>query len=78
MSSVGLAAVTLFVGLFELPTLVLASPPGVTAFIQDVPTTPLPPGTLSPAGGSQPHDNLMPYSCVTYIISFYGIFPNPT
>lgn len=58
---------------------VLASPPGVTAFIQDVPSTstPLPPGTLGPAGGSQPHENLMPYGCVTYIISFYGIFPSP-
>ena len=57
---------------------VLASPPAVTAFIQDVPSTPLPSGTLSPAGGSQPHENLMPYGCVTYIISFYGIFPSPT
>jgi microcystin-dependent protein len=57
---------------------VLASPPGVTAFIQDAPSVALPPGTLSPAGGSQPHDNLMPYGCVTYIISLFGIFPSPT
>jgi microcystin-dependent protein len=29
-------------------------------------------------GGSQPHENKMPYLCVSYIISLYGIFPSPT
>ncbi len=33
---------------------------------------------LSPAGGSQPHDNMQPYLCVTYIISLFGIFPSQT
>ncbi|CAN5846978.1 tail fiber protein [soil metagenome] len=27
-------------------------------------------------GGSQPHDNMMPYQCVTFIISLYGIYPS--
>lgn len=27
------------------------------------------------AGGSQPHDNLMPYLAVSFIISLFGIFP---
>lgn len=27
-------------------------------------------------GGSQPHDNIMPYQCVTYIISLFGIYPS--
>jgi len=27
-------------------------------------------------GGGQPHDNLMPYTCVNYIISLFGIFPS--
>jgi microcystin-dependent protein len=27
-------------------------------------------------GGSQPHDNLMPYLAVTFIISLFGIFPS--
>ena len=31
--------------------------------------------TLQPAGGSQPHDNMMPYLCVSFIISLFGIFP---
>ncbi len=27
-------------------------------------------------GGSQPHDNLMPFLCISFIISLYGIFPS--
>lgn len=30
------------------------------------------------AGGSQPHDNLMPYLAISFIISLFGIFPTPT
>lgn len=37
------------------------------------------PGMLSdPAGGSQPHENFMPYLCVNFIISLFGIFPSAT
>lgn len=28
------------------------------------------------SGGSQPHDNMMPYLCVNFIISLFGIFPH--
>ena len=28
------------------------------------------------AGGSQPHENFMPYLCINYIISLFGIFPS--
>jgi len=28
------------------------------------------------AGGSQPHENIMPFQCVTYVISLFGIFPS--
>jgi microcystin-dependent protein len=31
-----------------------------------------------PDGGSQPHENLMPYLCINFIISLFGIFPSPT
>ena len=31
--------------------------------------------SVSPAGGSQPHDNMMPYLCVSFIIALFGIFP---
>ena len=29
------------------------------------------------AGGGNPHDNMHPYLCVSYIISMYGIYPTP-
>jgi microcystin-dependent protein len=32
--------------------------------------------TLQPQGGSQPHDNMMPFLCISYIISLFGIFPH--
>lgn len=32
-------------------------------------------GTAIPAGGSQPHSNLMPFTVVNYIIALQGIFP---
>jgi microcystin-dependent protein len=41
-----------------------------------------PPGTdmsataVGSAGGSQPHNNLAPYQCVSYIISLFGVFPS--
>jgi microcystin-dependent protein len=31
---------------------------------------------LTNIGGSLPHDNLMPYLCLNYIISLFGIFPS--
>lgn len=31
---------------------------------------------LGNAGGNQPHDNLMPYLCVNFIISLFGIYPS--
>lgn len=30
---------------------------------------------LSPVGGSQPHENMQPYLCITFIISLFGRFP---
>ncbi len=34
------------------------------------------PGTVQPAGGSQPHSNIAPYQAVNFIISLFGIFPS--
>lgn len=55
----------------------IAASPSVKLFIQDIPDS-----TLSPAnavtqiGGNQPHDNLQPYLCISFIISLFGIFPH--
>ena len=43
--------------------------------------TPFPPAvqmnanSVGTAGGSQPHDNMMPFLVVSFIISLFGIFP---
>lgn len=42
------------------------------------PATAMAPGSVSPVGGSQPHDNFQPYLCLDFIISLFGIFPSPT
>jgi microcystin-dependent protein len=54
---------------------VLASPPAVQLFIKAPPTFGLPPNVVQPAGGNQPHENVMPVLTVSYIISLYGVYP---
>jgi microcystin-dependent protein len=34
--------------------------------------------SITPVGGSQPHDNLQPYLAINFIISLFGIFPSPS
>lgn len=41
------------------------------------PTGTLDGGAIAQGGGAQPHDNMMPYLSVTFIISLYGIYPSP-
>ena len=36
----------------------------------------LSPTTVTSAGGSQPHNNMMPYLVLTFIIALQGIFPS--
>lgn len=47
-------------------------------FIADNPNVQMAAGSVGPAGGSQPHDNMMPFLCISFIISLFGIFPSPT
>lgn len=35
----------------------------------------LAPQSIAPAGGNQPHDNMMPYLAVSFIIALFGIYP---
>jgi microcystin-dependent protein len=32
--------------------------------------------SIANTGGSQPHDNFMPYQCVNFIISLFGVYPS--
>lgn len=35
-------------------------------------------GAIGAAGGSQPHDNMVPFLVINFIISLFGVFPSPT
>jgi microcystin-dependent protein len=34
--------------------------------------------SITPVGGSQPHENCQPFLCINYIISLFGLFPSQT
>ena len=34
------------------------------------------PLSILPAGGSLPHDNMLPYQCINFIIALEGLFPS--
>jgi microcystin-dependent protein len=55
---------------------VLSAPVTATPFFQAAPNIPMNSGILAPQGGSQPHDNMMPFLCISFIISKFGIFPS--
>jgi microcystin-dependent protein len=42
------------------------------------PNLPMNAASVTPVGGSQPHENMQPFLCINYIISLFGIFPSPT
>ncbi|MEA2364847.1 MAG: hypothetical protein QOE69_3253 [Thermoleophilaceae bacterium] len=55
----------------------IGSPPTLTMFIVDTPTVALSAQIIQPVGGSQPHENRMPLLAVSFIISLFGIYPQP-
>jgi microcystin-dependent protein len=48
---------------------------GQTPYGTDPPPTSLQPSSISPVGGSQPHDNTQPFLVLSFIISLFGVFP---
>jgi len=56
---------------------ILASSP-LRQYTASTGNTTLKPAMVAPVGGSQPHTNFMPYQCVDFIISLFGIYPSPT
>jgi microcystin-dependent protein len=47
-----------------------------SAYVQQPAAAALAAASIQPApGGGQPHDNMQPYLCVTFIISLAGVFP---
>jgi microcystin-dependent protein len=47
-------------------------------FSSAAPTLTMAPAALGSSGGSQPHDNMMPFLVVNFILSLFGIFPSQT
>lgn len=41
------------------------------------PTSPMAAAAVQGSGGSQPHDNMVPFLVINFIISLFGIFPTP-
>ena len=56
----------------------LAQATGIKLFTAAAPNTPLAATTITPAGGSQPHENCQPFLCINFIISLFGRFPTQT
>ena len=56
----------------------IAQHPTASLYAAADPTSPMNAQSVGITGGSQPHDNMQPYLCISYIISLYGIFPQQT
>jgi microcystin-dependent protein len=55
---------------------VVATPPSLSMYFTAPPDSSLNVNTMMPVGGSQPHDNIQPYLCITFIISLFGVYPS--
>jgi microcystin-dependent protein len=51
---------------------------GALLYIEDAPTVSMNAQAITPAGGSQPHENTQPFLCINFIISLFGVFPSQT
>lgn len=47
-------------------------------FSASAPSAPMAAAALGSSGGSQPHDNMLPYLAVNFILSLFGVFPSQT
>jgi microcystin-dependent protein len=47
-------------------------------YTEDTTTTALAATSITPVGGSQPHENCQPFLCINFIISLFGVFPSQT
>jgi microcystin-dependent protein len=55
--------------------LTLANTTGTDIYSGDTPVGQMSNQAIVPVGGSQPHDNMQPFLCISYIISLFGVFP---
>lgn len=53
-----------------------AAATGATNYDDGAPSAALAPAAIGSAGGSQPHDNMIPFLVINFIISLFGVFPS--
>jgi microcystin-dependent protein len=54
----------------------LAAGVGIGQYAAPGTTVPLPPSMLLPAGDGLPHNNLMPYNTLLFVIALVGVYPS--
>ena len=54
------------------------TPISINPYIEQDPNVAMNAASVSPAGGSQPHENTQPFLCINFIISLFGEFPRAT
>ena len=57
---------------------VLAQSTQRAIYFEATTTTNLAANSITPVGGSQPHENCQPFLCINFIISLFGRFPSQT
>jgi microcystin-dependent protein len=50
----------------------------ITPYLNSAPDSAFLASAIGPVGGSQPHTNFQPYLCIDFIISLFGIYPQPS
>jgi microcystin-dependent protein len=65
-------------GILNNPQSAIWAGSAAAIYSTDTPNVPMRNGLVNQAGGNQPHDNMMPFLAINFIISLYGIFPSPS
>ena len=57
---------------------VWAQPTSGTIYDTSAPSVTMSPAAIGSSGGSQPHDNMLPFLVINFILSLFGVFPSQT
>ena len=57
---------------------VWAAQASLVPYSSAAPSIAMDPGAIGSAGGSQPHDNMVPFLVINFILSLFGVFPSQT
>jgi microcystin-dependent protein len=63
-------------GNLPAPTGAVWAASSLNEYSSNAPGQTMDPAAIGSAGGSQPHDNMLPFLAINFIISLFGIFPS--